>query len=354
MRPLLVHYCNTCTYNTTIPFTASVFSQPNSCSYCGAVVIGINSRSKAEEEANMQQEELARLFQANLNLSQAPANHDAPTQPQQIAQEPAVQQQQWADDSPQNVQPITYASTHYTHSHHVVPSRNAPSTPTKTEIDVSELGNIFLRNSIDPSLLFPSQIDLFQNADDDQRLRLLELWRISPPQGRQGYPPGVDYNISRQLYDWPPTSLAQEEAMAKLRYERMVESNAQSESINSHEQHLNQSMDAAKESVSATQTQNDRTASPDAAQAEPYILSGYDMLARREYDESARAEEHPLRESNRYNQATDPVFNHPANNGGLWEKNVGSILDMENNYGAFAYAREHDIRPIYADEEMVM
>ena len=287
----------------------------------------------------MQQEELARLFSANMNLAQTPPPQPPQSQPQQEQQQ---QQQQQEQEQPVHQpeplsKPITYASQHYTHTHYVVPAKQEP---VKTHIDASELAAVLLRNSIDPTLLFPSQIDLFQNADDDQRLRLLELWRISPPSGRQGYPPGVDYNTSRQLYDWPPTSLAQEEAMAKLRYEKALEQEAQEQAIRSHQQQLEQSM-------YENEATRNITSSP--SNAEPYIVSGYDMLARREYEQSAK-----LAESNKYNQATDPVYGHMGSNGGLWEKNVGSILDMENQYGAFAHARDYDVRPIYHDEEMVM
>lgn len=273
----------------------------------------------------MQQDELAQLFSANMNLSQV-----APPQVQdQVHQEQVVQQQQGQEQAPKQ---IIYASQHYTHSHHVIPSRSVSEPPAKTHIDGPDLAAVLLRNSIDPSLLFPSQIDLFQNADDDQRLRLLELWRISPPQGRQGYPSGTDYNMSRQLYDWPPTSLAQEESMAKLRYEKAQQEIVQQEHIQQHQNQLDQSMSAQA--------------------AEPYMTSGYEMMAQREYEKSVQAAENPLKESNKYNQATDPVYNN--GNNGLWQKNVGSMLDMENNYGAFAYAREHNFQPVYADEEMVM
>ncbi|KAF2112832.1 hypothetical protein BDV96DRAFT_497047 [Lophiotrema nucula] len=342
MQPLLVHYCNICTYNSTVPFTASVFSQNNSCSHCGAISKGINVRSKQEEEANMQQEELARLFSANMNLSQAAQVSQPPPQPEQQV--------------PTAPQPIIYASQHYTHTHHVVPIRHIPQQTQKTHIEPSELAGILLRNSIDPSLLFPSQVDLFQNADDDQRLRLLELWRISPPQGRQGYPQGVDYNTSRQLYDWPPTSLAQEEAMAKLRYERMMEDSVQAQEIQSHQQQLDQSMVEGTQSVQETRGMH--TSSPDHRNAEPYIVSGYEtgyeMMAKREYEESAKASANHLKESTRYNQATDPVYNGTSGNGQLWDKHVGSVLDMENQYGAFAASREHDIQPIYMNDDMVM
>ncbi|KAF3032538.1 hypothetical protein E8E12_003456 [Didymella heteroderae] len=289
MQPMLIHYCN-CTYNTAVVYSPSAFSQNIACSHCGSISTGINVRSKVEEDTNMQQDELAQLFAANMQLSQHAAQ-----QMQQPLPEPVPQQKE--QEAPKAI---------------VV-----SEPPARTYVELSELGAILLRNSINPEMLFPSQVELFQNADDDQRLRLLELWRISPPQGRQGYPEGSDYNMSRQLYDWPPTSLAQEEAMAKLRYEK-----AQQEE----------------------QKARELSASPQVA--EPYMMSGYDMLAKREYEQSAKEPS--------YNQATDPVYN-SSNGNGLWQKNVGSISDMENNYGAFAYAREYGFQqPMYADEEMVM
>jgi hypothetical protein len=280
---------------------------------------GINIRGKAEEDANMQQDELTRMFTEHMNLSQQAA-------PSQVFE---VQQQ----EEPAQVQPeqvpkqIVYASTHYTHSHHVAPARSASEPPVKTHIEPSDLEAVLLRNSIDPTLLFPSQIDLFQNADDDQRLRLLELWRISPPSGRQGIPADVDYSMSRQLYDWPPTSLAQEEAMAKLRYERMEQQSSQ------------QQQQQPEQSTVTSSIVTDSTVHA----AEPYMTSGYEMMARREYEKSAQAE------TPKYNQATDPVYN-----GGLWQKNVGSVSDMENRYGAYAYARDYGMQLAYGDEEMVM
>jgi hypothetical protein len=289
----------------------------------------------------MQQEELSQLFSAHMSLNQAPPHQEQPAPPQPPQEQTQVSQ------------PIIYASQHYTHSYHIVPTHQVQQ-PTKTHIELSELQSILLRNSIDPSLLFPSQVDLFQNADDDQRLRLLELWRISPPQGRQGYPDGVEYNASRQLYDWPPTSLAQEEAMAKLRYERLEEERIQQEESQKHQeqQQLDQGMDQEDDSAAVHAARDILATSP--SNAEPYIVSGYDMLAKREYEQSSQSSANHLQESNRYNQATDPVYNHAGSNGGLWEKNVGSMLDMENQYGAFAHARDYDTRPVYGDEEMVM
>ncbi|KAH7402150.1 hypothetical protein DE146DRAFT_609901 [Phaeosphaeria sp. MPI-PUGE-AT-0046c] len=320
-QPILAHYCN-CTYSTPIPYSPSIFSQNISCAHCGAMSTGINIRGKAEEDANMQQDELTRMFTEHMNLSQ----QQAPVQALQIQEQENTAQVQ-LEQAPKQ---IVYASQHYTHSHHVAPTRSASEPPVKTHIEPSDLENVLLRNSIDPTLLFPSQIDLFQNADDDQRLRLLELWRISPPSGRQGYPADVDYSMSRQLYDWPPTSLAQEEAMAKLRYERLELQSAQEQ----------------QQPEQSTVT-SPATADLSAQAAEPYMTSGYEMMARREYEKSAETE--TTKSSTKYNQATDPVYN-----GGLWQKNVGSVSDMENQYGAYAYARDYGMQHAYGDEEMVM
>lgn len=265
----------------------------------------------------MQQDELAQMFAAHMKLSQGVPVQAAQPQQQFYQEEPAQQQEQ-PEQTPKQ---IVYASTHYTHSYHVASARSVSEPLGKTHIDASDLASILLRNSIDPSLLFPSQIDLFQNADDDQRLRLLELWRISPPQGQ----PGTDYERSKQLYDWPPTSLAQEESMARMRYEKQQQQQAESS-----------------------------IPSPIAASAEPYMASGYEMMAAREYEKSVQAAENSWRDPNKYSQATDPVYANTGNTG-LWEKNVGSVADMENNYGAFAYARENGFhQPMHADEEMVM
>ncbi|KAF2749983.1 hypothetical protein M011DRAFT_285448 [Sporormia fimetaria CBS 119925] len=290
----------------------------------------------------MQQEELVQLFADKFCLSQKP-QYPSPV--------PVEQFPQHENDLVPSAAPITYVSQHYTHSYHVIPTAPSVVTPLKTTLDEAQLESVLRQHRIDPSLLFPSQIGLFQNADDDQRLRLLELWSISPPQGRQSHLGGADFNLSRQLYDWPPTSLAQEEAMAKLRFERQAQEQAQSEEILMHEEQLHQSM-LPNESAAVQATRSLLTSSPDAYSAEPYILSGYDMLAKRDYEESAQAAATHLQESTKYNQSTDPAYK--TDNGTSWQKHVGSIVDMENQYGAFAHARDYDTRPYHADEEMVM
>lgn len=302
----------------------------------------IHQQSENLKMQAQQQEELARLFQAHMSLNQQLKPPTPPPEQDSCLGQP-LQQHTQVQDLARVASPIVYSSTHYTHSSHVAQS---PSTaPARTHIDAADLQNIFLNNSIDPSLLFPSQVDLFQNADDSQRLRLLELWRISLPSGRPGSPLSPDdiqYNVAQQLYDWPPTSLAQEEAMAKLRYEHIMAEKTQSEHILGHEEELAHSMSPKSESAAVKETRVFLASNSE--NAEPYMASGYDMLAKREYEASAEA---ALRESQRYNQATDPVYNSPG-------KDMGNIMEMENRYGAFAHARDYDVQPVHADDEMVM
>lgn len=91
-------------------------------------------------------------------------------------------------------------------------------------------------------------------------------------------------------------------------------------------------------------------------QAEPYMLSGYETLARRDYEEQARLNaqretmamegmNQPLQESTRYNQATDPAYYRG------WEKSGTSSepqADMENQYGRIMGFQAAD------DDEMMM
>jgi hypothetical protein len=298
----------------------------------------------------MPQEELARLFSSSLTLSSSPNPPQYTPREEPPAQQQQEQHEQHEPEQPVQ-QPITYISQHYTHTHHVVPIVHKPR-PVPTPLTTPDLVEVLLRNSVDPTHLFPSQISLFQNADEDQRLRLLELWRISPPQGRQGIPDGIDYNTSRQLYDWPPTSLAQEEAMAKLRYEKRAEQERQAKEIRLHELQLQQSMDMNQESAAAQATRN-ALSSPERQNAEPYILSGYEALAAREYERSAQE---GLRESTRYNQAVDPVYK--GTGPGMWEKHVGATVDMENQYGAYEQLKEYGSGPtevmVYGDDDMIM
>ena len=174
-----------------------------------------------ESDAKMQ-DELANMMAHNLNLSNSlhpqPQNASMPTTPQVLPQ----------------TSPITYISQHYHHSAHQVPVASQPEVSASTTL--ADAG-------IDPSVLFPSQLQLFRNAPPDQQLRLIELWRIAPPTyGNQ--------MMARDLGNWPQTNMQQEEEAARERWERM-------------EQEKYKNLSAPQEPKTS---------------AEPYIVTGYDTL----------------------------------------------------------------------------
>ncbi|KAG9547176.1 hypothetical protein KCU79_g15560, partial [Aureobasidium melanogenum] len=172
-----------------------------------------------------QQDELARLFAHNMSLNQ--------TLPQ------STPDKQFLGHT---TQPIYYSSQHYTPMSYMhvaaapdqqqaaAPRADSPLSASPLDSNSNNMTPIhlasMLRNhDIDPTSLSHSQVKLFTNADYEQRLRLLELWRISPP---------------RSSHQWQQeTSMAHEEQLAALRYEERMR------------------------------------AQVDDAQAEPYMESGY-------------------------------------------------------------------------------
>jgi len=285
----------------------------------------------------MQQEELVGLFARTMTFS----NPTPPPDEQQMLPKPSQPEPQpQADVS-------VYASSHYVPNRHMLPVRfhSTPQASPEPEpvplpqpvvqtLSDSEIVEILNRNSIDPHSLFPSQVALFRGADNDQRLRLLELWRISPPNLGA-------YDLAQEQSTWLQTTLQQEEQMARIRYERQQAERSFSDK--SQDQGLTVMVEPERP-ASAPESRG-RTS----VNAEPYMTSGYEMLAQREYEQSDAA----LRESTRYNQATDPAYR----GSGTWDK---SIAEMENRYGAYEQMnmRTNDAPPQFAlnglDEDMVM
>ncbi len=262
------------------------------------------------------QDDLATLFSRNLTL----ANPVQPSLkcPQSLEQTAAG-----------TVQPITYITQHYHHSAHVVPSTPSSSqagiaSPSSADIDQNSAEVILSQNEIDPTALFPSQLTLFRQADSDQQLRLIQLWRISPPSYG-------GHALAQELGNWPPTSLRQEEEMAQIRYERKLAQQSIAEEATTSNQ-------VDPESKASFVSLQDGDGRPN---AEPYILLGYETLAQRDYDAQSREQqqqnEMTVDCSNQqaphephYDSATDPVYQGQQ----WWHNFVGNQM-MEHQYGAF-------------------
>ncbi|KAH8792184.1 hypothetical protein F5882DRAFT_427378 [Hyaloscypha sp. PMI_1271] len=184
------------------------------------------------------QEDLAALFQRNLSLQQT-----VPVVPKEEPKE----------------EPIIYSiSQHYHHSAHVArPSSEPPQTDQlTTEIILS-------RHGVDVTTLFPSQLELFKTADAGQQMRLIELWRICPP----------DYGghaLAQDIGQWPDT---------------MSDSSTQGP-------------------LTPIQGGDGRWNQMQAA--EPYMQTGYEALAAREYENSAAQSKDIYAHFG--TRSTDPVY----------------------------------------------
>ncbi|KAH7062277.1 hypothetical protein B0J12DRAFT_644860 [Macrophomina phaseolina] len=383
MAAVITHHCRACSYNTPVLFSASVFSQNHTCNHCGIISTGLGPQpgTAAAKEADMQQDELAALFHQSLNF-QTPAHVGGPApqaqaeqmhehhQQQEQGQHIDLDQQKSQEEQQQQEprQPIIYASTHYTPNaaHHLIsrpasapnlnttPPPAAPPTAAETTSPAillpsartnPQLISIFARHSIDISDLSPGQLELFTAADLDQQLRLLELWRITLR------------GAAAEDGVWTSaTSLEMEEALARERWERLQSQHQRQQHI-----HIDTSMDMMTDDDGTTTS--DASASPTSLasptlrgmHAEPYMLSGYEQLAIRDYESQTHQQQHHQQHQPQQRQgmvhgygsgATDPVYK----------------AAVENRYGAFQAMREYGYESTsggaaaggWADDDMVM
>lgn len=253
------------------------------------------------------QDDLATLFAKNLTLSQ-----------------PAPQQQ------PEDPNKIIYISQHYTHTAHIAqpqptsaPADDEPMPrPSSEPADLADLELALRAAGVDTSALSLPQAELFRRADDAQRARLVQLWTICPPaKNNNNDHPGLTG------LTWSATSLEQEEMLARRRYEAQQQQQQQQQQ-RPQSAEVAMSLDGTEVPVaslsnspsSSVQSSDGRWQSVSHAHSymEPYMASGYEELARREYDASARK------------AALDPVY-----------RTTGGVLDwerqqwMENQYGSF-------------------
>uniref|UniRef100_A0A1Y1N8S6 Uncharacterized protein n=1 Tax=Photinus pyralis TaxID=7054 RepID=A0A1Y1N8S6_PHOPY len=247
-------------------------------------------------QANAQQvqDDLANLFSRNLTFN--PDFH--------LSAQKETPRQEPTPAAPVS-QPIVYSiSQHYHHSAHTAkpasqlsenqgqyrPQRPS-SEPPQSEISPMEM--ILRSYGVDPAVLTPSQVQLFRVADDPQKLRLIELWSICPPNRAEDIP----------SLAWSSTTLDQEEHLAQMRYERQHNSTM--------------SLDGT-----LVQTDNGKWTQQVSAESEPYMISG-DV-----YNHYGTAVG-----SNRYSRSTDPVYKGPDY--GQQQQQ----LEMAVQYGAFEQFR---------------
>jgi len=125
--------------------------------------------------------------------------------------------------------------------------------------------------------------------------------------------------------------------MAKMRYDRkMLEEQQKQEQLHDQYAHMDHEI-------------------------ESYMTTGYEELARREYEKSMQQQQ-PTRDvyshfgsavgGHIYNKATDPVYNIIPNSGPEWEQRQQQA--MENQYGAFQQKGWGGVTMIQHDDDMEM
>lgn len=288
--------------------------------------------------ANMHpQEELAALFSRNLSLNPVPQPAPAP------APAPASAPQSAPSQAPQEERKIVYVSQHYTHSAHVA-RQQAQQTRTPSEPHQSEYADVervLSEHGVDPSGLSSAQLQLFRRVEDPQKLRLIELWRFSPPTNSDDNP----------TLAWSMTTVDQEEALARMRYERRQQQQEQEQQYHrgssggGDDDETIMSLDGTP--LTPIQAGDGRWIATVAHHyTEPYMVSGYEEMARREYEESTRsafyADALPAPKSPpAFNPAhADPVYK-TTNVGVDWRREAA----MADQYGRLMAMRE--------DEEML-
>lgn len=225
------------------------------------------------------QEDLAALF--NKQMTMGPI--EAPETP-----EPS---------SPVSSQPSSITSSitqHYHHSVHFMrqanqagPEERQPSPDTHSA-PMPTTSDILRSHNIDPSTLSPGQIELFEHAIPEQKSRLVQIWQICSETNQVSTPHQPYANISMEDHDMDGMDMAPEED-------------------NDEDGHQ---------------------------YAESYMISGYEVLARRDYELSAQKDNTTSRRNEPttgapYRIASDPIYQSQR----WWEH--ANPQPMEHQYGAF-------------------
>lgn len=175
------------------------------------------------------------------------------------------------------------------------------SHPPPEETNTSD---ILRSHNVDPSTLSPEQFELFERAMPEQKSRLIQIWQICP-----------ETNQATGLHQFFGNQQQQQQ----------------------QQQHENVSMEDCEMDI--TQEENGEN------DAEPYMVSGYEMLAQRDYERSAQQScaenSHQGCQPNEpttgvpYKIANDPIYQSQ----GWWEHT--NQQPMEHQYGVFEYMNQY-------------
>lgn len=285
--------------------------------------------------------DLAELFRRSVNISSSTSSDS-----HILSQPNLVESQAMVQEEPVS---INYSiSQHYTHSAHIVQAISPEQTSASKLIESRPRGlsiyQILAQHNISPSSLVRSQLTLFEQADEDQRSRLIQLWSLSQPQRtKNGGQPLV-----KRTGEYQTGTLEHAEELAWLQQQR----NAPDQSFQS-EGELKYDYGDYCSWLSGNNLEN----------AETYITSGYEQLAQRDYNEQGRrvipaslSTSAGLIFGGRYNHATDPIYQGRGwHDDHLGQRDVGhhhySTIDHSNRQHTQA---EHVITIEEAEDEEML
>ncbi|KAK4951799.1 hypothetical protein LTR10_009719 [Elasticomyces elasticus] len=297
-----------------------------------------------------QHDELAQLFAANMQVSyQQQEQQQQPQQEQQHQPEPVQIDVEKVEQGPMH-----YISSHYTGTAHIIPTNTIASPsrsppPSYGEATMPQaMAEMLKQNGVDPSSLLPNQIHLFANADQEQRGRLLELWRISPP----SYP--LEQHLSSAGMGMEVTSVEQEEAEARERYQQREEEQQQQQQRAHEEWGLDTHIPPQQQEptpLSPIREPGEPAWPPAARMRAASILAA----ARQTQPTPPQAAEPYMSSGYQQSSHTDPVY--AAAPTGLWQQPTpgygygsgyaeamardANASRMEDSYGQFEQIRNH-------------
>ncbi|KAK3329820.1 hypothetical protein B0H66DRAFT_39005 [Apodospora peruviana] len=280
-------------------------------------------------QPNMQaQDELAAMFSRNLTLEPVP----------QLA----------TVETPNEEPKIIYISQHYTHTAHVAARQDVPppqSSPRPAseppQLEHFTVENILRNHGVNTAGLSSAQLQLFKTVDAPEKELLIKVWKESPPTNSNDNP----------TLAWSMTTVEQEYALAKMRHEQREIAEQWEREMAEVAERERQQADNTVMSLDGTpltpiQAGDGRwlPAMSNASYMEPYMSSGYEEMARREYEESARravyaeAMEPKVMSANHTAIGGLPTFN-PAHADPVYAAHIGNVVQlrqqeaMEDQYG---------------------
>ncbi|KAK6838357.1 hypothetical protein RU639_000932 [Aspergillus parasiticus] len=281
--------CSFCGHLSHDTRALAAFADESHCSQCGLSV----------SEGNLQmQEDLVALFSKQMRMD-IPISSGSQEMP-----------------SSTHVPAAHSISQHYHHSSHVARS-TFPTGPPKHD---ESLGHSVALNSahemlrlqnINPSSLTSTQLQLFENAMPEQRLRLIQIWQIFPESRDASSDPGMKRvsQSNSELCAYPSGGTA----------------------INAGGSNQSTHTDSTDDLDMCDSVHDGGNNSDGHQYAEPYMISGYEVLAQRDYELSASKNASVVNEpttGSPYKLANDPIYR--AQGHRWWEHSQSDALEYQH------------------------